>query len=60
MNNNFFKVVKILVCFIIFFSVGNKITGTQVENENNDLMNSAKEDISEEEDIDEIVKTMDE
>ena len=60
MNNNFFKVVKILVCFIIFFSVGNKITGTQVENENNDLMNSAKEDISEGVDFDEFVNTMDE
>ena len=60
MNNNFFKVVKILVCFIIFFSVGNKITGTQIENENNDLMNSAKEDISEGVDFDEFVNTMDE
>ena len=60
MNNNFLKVIKILVCFIIFFSVGNKITGTQVENENNDLMNSAKEDISEGVDFDEFVNTMDE
>ena len=60
MNNNFFKVVKILVCFIIFFSVGNKITGTQIENENNDLMNSAKEDISEGVNFDEFVNTMDE
>ena len=60
MNNNFFKVVKILICFIIFFSVGNKITGTQIENENNDLMNSAKEDISEGVNFDEFVNTMDE
>ena len=60
MNNNFLKIIKILVCFIVFFSVGNKITGTQVENENNDLMNSAKEDISEGVDFDEFVNTMDE
>lgn len=60
MNNNFLKIIKILVCFIVFFSVGNKITGTQIENENNDLMNSAKEDISEGVDFDEFVNTMDE